>query len=398
MPAMIMDLGISKADLGYLGAIFYIVYGVSKFLSGVMSDRSNPRYFMSIGLILTSLCNICFGFSSSISFFMLFWGLNGWFQGWGWPPTVRLLTHWYSKSERGRWWAVWNTSHNVGGALIPVMVAVIAEHYGWRISLFFPGIICIILGLFLMNRLRDTPVSLGLPTVEEFRNDYTGQEPGSGTERLSVRAILFDQVFKNPYIWALAMAYFFVYAVRAAINDWALLYFVEEKSFTPIVASSFILAFEVGGFMGNLAAGWLSDTVFNGKRIPVNALFCLGSSCVALAMAFSPFSNYIYYVFMMALSGFFVFGPQMLIGIACAELSHKNASGAATGFAGTFAYTGAALAVYLFGRLADEQGWQVFFPILSLISLVAFLFLLPMWSLQKTSEPEVKILADSLKT
>lgn len=43
--------------------------------------------------------------------------------------------------------------------------------------------------------------------------------------------------------------------------------------------------------------------------------------------------------------GFFVFGPQMLIGMAAAECSHKEAAGAATGFVGLFAYLGASLAV-----------------------------------------------------
>ena len=88
-----------------------------------MADRSNPRYLMGFGLILTGLFNIFFGLSSSVLVFAIFWGLNGWFQGWGWPPCNRLLTHWYSQKERGRWWGAWNTSHSVGGALIPIIVA-----------------------------------------------------------------------------------------------------------------------------------------------------------------------------------------------------------------------------------------------------------------------------------
>ena len=114
-PALVQDLGLDKTELGMLGSILSISYGVSKFASGIVGDRSNPRYFMGIGLILTGIFNIFFGMSSSIWFFAIFWGLNGWFQGFGWPPCAKLLTHWYSHSERGRWWSVWNTSHNLGG-------------------------------------------------------------------------------------------------------------------------------------------------------------------------------------------------------------------------------------------------------------------------------------------
>ena len=103
MPGLIEDLHLTKGDLGLLGSILYITYGLSKFASGVMSDQSNSRYFMAFGLIMTGLLNICFGFSSSLILFALFWGLNGWFQGFGWPPCARLLTHWYSQNERGSW-------------------------------------------------------------------------------------------------------------------------------------------------------------------------------------------------------------------------------------------------------------------------------------------------------
>jgi len=54
MPALMQDLGFDKSQLGILGSILSITYGLSKFLSGIMADRSNPRYFMAIGLILTA--------------------------------------------------------------------------------------------------------------------------------------------------------------------------------------------------------------------------------------------------------------------------------------------------------------------------------------------------------
>ena len=132
MPAMIAEMGFSKSDLGILASVLSISYGVSKFTSGILGDRSNPRYFMSIGLIITGILNIIFGMSSTVLMFAILWGLNGWFQGWGWPPCCRLLTHWYSQSERGTRWAVWSTSHNVGGAAIAILAAGCAQYFGWR--------------------------------------------------------------------------------------------------------------------------------------------------------------------------------------------------------------------------------------------------------------------------
>src|SRR4029077_12040602 len=140
--------------------VFSISYGVSKFVCGILGDKSNPRYFMGAGLLLTGVFNLAFGFSSSLLLFVLFWGLNGWFQGFGWPPCARLLSYWYSAKNRGTWWSIWATAHNVGGALTPILVTLCIQFGGWRSALFVPGIICIFFGLLLMERMRDTPESL----------------------------------------------------------------------------------------------------------------------------------------------------------------------------------------------------------------------------------------------
>src|SRR5262249_1480317 len=113
MPGIVADLGYTKAELGILGSILAISYGFSKFFSGILSDRSSPRYFMAFGLITTGIINILFGMASSLIVFACLWGLNGWFQGFGWPACSRMLVQWYSKSERGSWWSTWNVCHNV---------------------------------------------------------------------------------------------------------------------------------------------------------------------------------------------------------------------------------------------------------------------------------------------
>ncbi len=379
MPVMMTTLGFTKTDLGILGSVLYMAYGLSKFVSGVMADRSNPRYFMGVGLILTGLFNICFGLSSSILLFAIFWGLNGWFQGWGWPPCARLLTHWYSQKERGTWWGFWNTSHNIGGALIPLVVAICIKCFDWRIAMYTPGVLCVIVGCVLIYMLRDTPQSLGLPPIEKFRNDYPEQHTDQEKE-LSAKEILVKYVLKNSYIWLLAFAYFFVYVVRVALNDWTHLYLIESKGFTLGMASFCLIWFEVGGFLGSLSAGWLSDKVFDGKRGPVNVLFTLGVASVIGLLWAVPAGNVLLASSCMFLTGFTVFGPQMLIGMAAAEISHKKAAGTATGFAGWFAYFGAAAAGYPLSKVAQDIGWNGFFGALAVCSVCATLLLIPLWS------------------
>jgi MFS transporter, OPA family, sugar phosphate sensor protein UhpC len=388
MPALMENLGLDKSQLGILASILSITYGISKFISGGFADRSNPRYFMAVGLMLTGLCNILFGFSSTIALFAIFWGLNGWFQGWGWPPCARLLTHWYSQKERGRWWGVWNTSHSVGGFLIPFIAIYCATYWGWRYAMFIPGCCCIVAGLFIMNRLRDTPQSLGLPPIEKFKNDYP---PGSKGEEheLSLKDIFFKYVLRNKLIWILGASYFFIYIIRTAVSDWSVLFLVEAKGYDQLKAGAAVGCFEVGGIVGSLVAGWASDSIFGGRRGPINVLFTLGAVLGFILVWFIPKNLLIDSVLFFSL-GFFIFGPQMLIGMAAAELSHKKAAGTSTGFVGWLAYLGAAVAGYPLGLLAQKLGWSGFFIALALCGSLAALLLLPLWK-TKTGKESIEI-------
>ena len=382
MPGLIADLGYDKTQLGIVGSVLYVTYGVSKFASGILSDRSNSRYFMALGLILTGICNIFFGFSSSIFMFALFWGLNGWFQGLGWPPCARFLTHWYSHSERGSWWSTWNVSHNVGSIIIPWLVGIVSQRYGWRYGMFAPGIICILGGFFLINRLRDTPQSLGLPPVEKFRNDYGDSGIVQGEEKeLTTKQILFEYVLQNKFIWLLAFSYFFVYAVRTGINDWTAIFLHQSKNYSEIMANGCVSFFEVGGFCGSLCAGWVSDKLFGAKRGPVNVIFALGTLVSILAFWYVPegFPWLDYAALFMI--GFCIFGPQMLIGVAAAESSHKKAAATSTGFVGFFAYIGAAAAGCI-GKITDVYGWEAFFWVLIPCCIISVLALIPTWNVQ----------------
>lgn len=383
--ALITDLAFSKSHLGILDTLFAVTYGFGKFTSGILADRSNARVFMGFGLILTGLLNILFGLSSSFFLMAIFWSLNGAFQSFGWPPCARLLTHWYSQKERGTWWSLQNVSHNVGGSLIPLIAAYAIMFWGWRYALYVPGIICVAGGLFLLNRLRDTPQSLGLPPVEEYRQDWTGtsQAEVKNERELSMKEALFEHVLKNPYIWFLAFAYFFIYVARMAFNDWSALYLIEHKDCDPVTANLGTTCFEIGGFIGSLAAGFLSDYAAEGKRGPVNVFFTLGLLLSAFFLWNVPPGFYFVDLGLLFAIGFFVFGPQMLIGLAAADMAHKKAAASATGFVGLFAYMGAAFAGFPLAKIAEDFGWNGFF-LASIICIgIAGLMLLPTFNAQK---------------
>ncbi|CAM0117792.1 putative hexose phosphate transport protein [Rhabdochlamydiaceae symbiont of Dictyostelium giganteum] len=380
-PLLGQDLGFSMSDLGILTTIFAASYGLSKFISGVLSDRSNPRIFMSSGLIITGILNILFGCSSSLLTLSILWCLNGLFQGWGWPPCAKLLTHWYSQKERGLWWGMQNSSHNVGAALIPLLIGMTAQQFGWRHGMFAAGVLSIIVGIFIFFILRDTPSTMGLPSIETFKKN-TDPRALSQEHEISLKELLFKYILNNSYLWVLGIAYFFIYLIRGAINDWAPMFLMETRGYQLVTANGATFWFEVGGLIGSLFAGWASDRLFKEKRGPVNVIFsCLMLLSIMALWALPPIALLMDYL-LIFIVGFFVFGPQMLIGMVAVELSHKKAAGGATGFIGFIAYLGMASSGYPLTKMVEAFGWSGFFEALMICSILCILLLLPFWSIK----------------
>ena len=385
IPGIIHSGLISHESTGVILTLFYIVYGTSKFFSGMVSDLLNNRYIIGFGLIATGIINILAGLSYSMLTLVSLWALNAFFQSWGAPSCTRMLTVWYSRTERGGWWALWNTSHNVGGAITPVIIGIVSENYGWRMGMFVPGALAILLGMYLCWQLRDRPQVIGLPAVCDWKCDaldMTQQRVGTG---MSHGAILVKYVLTNPYIWLLSASYMLIYLVRAAIGDWGGLYMSEFMGTGLAKANSAVTIFEFGGLFGALVAGWGSDKLFNGNRGPVNLIFCAGLVLSVASLWLMPKTNFLLQSAGFFITGFFVFGPQMLIGMAAVECSHKDVAGAATGFIGFFAYIGASTAGWPLSKAIESWHWTGFFCVLSCAALAAVLLLLPFLRVQSSS-------------
>lgn len=365
MPVMQLELGLDKADIGLLGTLFYLVYGASKFLSGMISDRTPAQWFMGGGLIATGVLNIVFTFCGSWSALLLVWTLNGFFQGWGWPPCAKLLTHWYSRNERGFWWGCWNTSINLGGALVPLLSGWLAMRWGWQAALLLPGIMGILIGIWLCWRLCDTPAAQGLPTVGEWRRDPLELWQQEHSPAMAMRDILRQQILANRTIWLLGVSYVLVYLIRIALNDWGNLWLTEAHGINLLSANTTLTLFELGGVIGALFAGWGSDLLFRGQRAPMILLFAFGLFLSMAALWLAPVHHRALLSVCFFSLGFFVFGPQMLIGLAAVEYSHKAAPGTVTGFLGLFAYLGAALAGWPLAQVMQHYGWSGFFALLT---------------------------------
>jgi MFS transporter, OPA family, glycerol-3-phosphate transporter len=354
----------SKAQLGSALTGLSLAYGVSKFLMGSVSDRSNPKYFLPLGLLLS--CGIMFAMGTakaiygSLALLITLQTINGWVQGMGWPPCGKTMVHWFSTKERGLVVSTWNVSHNVGGALVANLALLgMTLTHDWGAKFYFNAIVAAGVAVVAFLLLRDTPQSCGLPPIEAYRNDYRPDYSDDHERTFTYREIFFEHVLTNRYLWAIAVANAFVYFVRYGVVNWIPTYLETAKGFSFQQSSLGWSLYEYAAIPGTIACGWVSDKVFKGRRAPATILF-MALTLVAVVVYWLNINGplWIDYAALIAI-GFLIYGPIMIIGLHALDLVPKKAAGTAAGFTGFFGYVfGSAIAGSGVGWIADRWGWN----------------------------------------
>ena len=354
----------SKAALGTALTGLSIAYGLSKFLMGSVSDRSNPKYFLPLGLLLSSAIMAAFGLFESaratLFTIVVIQAANGWVQGMGWPPCGKTMVHWFSTRERGLTVSTWNVAHNVGGALVANLALVgVMLFQDWGAKFYFNALIAAIIAVVVCFLLEDTPQSRGLPAVEHYKNDFPPGYSQSDEQTLGFRQIFLEHVLPNRYLWAIAVANAFCYFVRYGVVNWIPTYLETAKGFSFQQSSVGWSLYEYAAIPGTIACGWISDHWFRGKRAPATMLFMALTLVAVLAYWFNMQGPlWIDYAALIAI-GFLVYGPIMMIGLHSLDLVPKKAAGTAAGFTGFFGYVfGSAIAGTGVGWIADHWGWN----------------------------------------
>ncbi len=382
---------LNTVGIGIVANAVLFSYGLSKFFMAMLSDRANARYFMPLGLALSAIMNLLIAFvpaiSASVGVFATVMFLNGWFQGMGWPPSGRVLVHWFSTTERGWMTSIWNCAHNVGGAGVGLISAWALSHFSksdadWTPAFWAPAIVALVVALIALILIRDRPEAVGLPPIEEYRNDPAKVE-ASDEEKGKWSEMLFKHVLTDRVIVLLAVTNVFVYTLRYGVLSWIPVYLTEEVQGVDIKDGIIGFAiYELAGIIGTLLCGLVSDKIFKGWRSGAGLLFLAGVGVAIFIYWMLPATAplWIFYL-LIAIIGGLIYGPVMLIGLQAIDLSPRNVAGTAAGFTGLFGYLlGATLASTGVGILIHSFGWNVTYGVLLI---VVMLSLILMWTVGK---------------
>ena len=388
--ADMIELGyIDKVGLGDAMAGMPIAYAVSKFLMGGLSDRSDARKFMTIGLIISAIVMIVAGvipypkeFGATTAILFVLTCLTGWFSGMGWPPCGRVMSQWFSTNERSFKMSVWNTAHNIGSSGLALLATIgggaLLVAFGldqaeaeWREAFIVPAIFALAVAALCWWFIRDTPESCGLPPIDKYRNDFSGAKAKKGEEsKIPFKKLFIDYVLKNKMLWFIGFANILVYLVRNGISDWLPIYLQEVHDIAKSVSKDLYAYHMLAAIPGTLIAGWLSSKFFQGRCAPVNVI-CMAVTAIgafvywqAGAIASTLGVEYISVVIAaLIITGFAVYGPVAMISIQAIAVVPKNAAGTAAGFMGLLGYLvgDAFLSKIAFGRIVESGGWNLTF-------------------------------------
>ena len=397
MPALSAEYGITNTSFGIILSLVGIIYGVSKFLNGIVADRINARWHLVIGLCACILLNLFFGWSDKLSTMItgnesgpdfintmvvimaILLVLNNIFQGCGFPPCNRLLAHWVPPKELATKSAIWNTSHSIGAAVVSVFCGyIIAKTGNWRYCFIFPSAVAAIGVLFIFLTLRDTPKSVGLPELENTRTELDEDDSPA-----AFRAFIRKRVFRSPIVWCLAITDLFVYIVRFAVLDWGPMFLQQrENPLSPQLSGWTIGIFEVAGCIGMLCAGWMSDRFFKGKshRVCAVEMFLVALCMIALHLLPKDSSPVLVLV-LLALAGFFVYGPQAMLGVTAVKHATKKAASTAVGLIGLMSYGSVIFTGVGLGWFSDHFGWDNLFLLMTIVAVIGGLIVSALWNI-----------------
>jgi len=347
-PALKEELHFSNTDIGLIFSAFTLVYAFSRIICGIFSDRMDPRFFLFVGLMGSCLCNAIFSLSDVLGNFILFWGLNAFFQSMGAPACARILKHTIEKKKYGTYWALWSTNTPIGGAIFYLFSGYAMSHYGWRISTFMSVGFCLVMGLLFykgMNRFQ-------------FDFQYAGKKDVDKSEVTQFLTVsYFREIFSNKRFLKVCMASFCLYSIRVGLFTWFPQILKEVKGAETSKAGIYAAIFEIGSLAGGLLAGWLSDKHFNSNRGKVGAFYMFATAVVIALLWILPIENSFLYMTVVVLFGFLAFGPQVLAGVSAMDNASHKTVGIATGSISLFGYLGATFTSFILGLISDCWGW-----------------------------------------
>ena len=378
------EFGFSKGDMGWIITTAMLAYAFGQIINGLLADRFGGKRAMLIGAAGTIVMNILFGVASfwgNLGLFVTLRGIDGYFQAFGAPGMIKINAAWFGHTERGRFAGIFGFMINLGRfgifKLGPALLAgfvflgmwhVPALH--WRWLFWIPAGLATIAAVIMAMVVKDTPEQADFPRVNP-------DEPHTDDVETPIKDVFFT-IVRQPIVWLTASAYACTGAVRQGIDQW-FPRLLEDVHHVKLDSAEFqwvgfLIPFVASA--GSLISGYVSDTLFNGRRTPVAAGLYFIETAVILAAA--QFHSVNSALFFLVLISFTANATHSILGTAAAmDIGGAKRAGFASGLIDSFQYFGGSLAGFALGKLLDKS-WDYYFYFMAPFGIIGGLLMV--WS------------------
>ncbi|XP_040039191.1 glucose-6-phosphate exchanger SLC37A2 [Gasterosteus aculeatus] len=391
---------------GVLDNSFLVAYAIGMFFSGIFGERVPLRYYLSFGMLMSGVFTCLFGLGfylniHSLWYYSVIQVLNGLMQTTGWPAVVACIGNWFGKGKRGFIMGVWN-SHTSVGNILGSLIAGAFVSSAWGLSFIVPGLIIASTGILCFFFLVEKPEHINCtPPQHHSEKESDGDETESVTNNSShvdrvaygsisaepaeaveqhTEAISFSGALSIPGVVEFSLCLLFAKLVSYTFLYWLPLYISNVAHFDAKAAGDMSTLFDVGGIVGGITAGLVSD--YTGGRATTCCVMLLTAAPMLFLYNYIGQRSLATTVGMLLLCGGLVNGPYALITTAVsADLgTHESLRGNSRALSTVTAIidgtgsVGAAVGPLLAG-LISPTGWNHVFYMLITSDLLACLFL-----------------------
>ena len=372
-PSMRAEFGWTAGQISDIAAWFSIAYGTGQLLNGLFCDRIGGRLSMLLGAIGSLAVTLVIGFSPWTSSFWAFaamWMVNGYIQAAGTPGMVKINAAWFNKEERGLFAGIFGFMIQSGQAMISALapfilngftfLAMVVAPGQWRMLFCIPPVFLALVAIWFYFVAAQSPDDAGFPKA--IRDDVDNSDGTTVSVWTS-----FKFVFSNPLVWFYAIAYGCTGAVRHAADQLSPMYFEDCLGFNmktnlPLIASLTLVLVPVVAVCGSVLSGWISDRFFKGNRYPVAMVLYYTEACViasattvmALGIIGPTTAGILVGCLILVLIAVTANSTHSIVGAAApVDIGGKKMAGFASGVIDSFQYYGAAIGLFITGKLLD---------------------------------------------
>ena len=381
---MMSNFHLSKAEFGMIGTAGFWTYALSVAFNGPLADRIGGKKSILIGAAGAAALNLLIGLlflngwqTKLIVGMSLLYAVNCYFQSFGALSVVKVNAPWFHVRERGVFGGVFGIMISSGYFLALTVGGWILSYMAWYWVFLVPSMLLAVMFVVDLLLVKDKPSQAGFAdfdTGDATSKDADKDEPVDFP-------YLVRRVFTNPIILTVIAAEFCTGFVRQGVMFWYVPFLkevhgIEHGTTLFSIASTGIT---VGGILGGLLCGYLSDHLFQSRRPPVAFIFYIGQivALLLLGTATSPTVA----AFLIPFTVMWVFGVHgMLSATSAMDFGGTKAVATVTGICDGVQYIASGLTGFALGGVLDRFGWGVWTWMIVPFSLVGALLMTRLWN------------------